>query len=189
MESWYEIAQGAELRQGSLLCAFPIVRPPLAVAKNEAGEWIPSDAEVHETDIIVLSQSCDLAQNKSGLVSIAPIAVLTDELSILLGGQMLNQNRKLIPKFKEQIRRGHQPNLHMLAPSEVGEFSFPIQVADFRQTATVSFAHLQTFATQAETHLRLRAPFREHLSQAYARFMMRVALESEAEIPRFSALP
>jgi hypothetical protein len=130
-----------------------------------------------------------LAQNKSGLVSVAPIAVLTDELSILLGGQMLGQNRKLIPKFKEQIRRGHQPNLHMLAPSEVEGLSFSIQVVDFRQTATVSFAHLQKFATEAQIHLRLRAPFREHLSQAYARFMMRVALEKEAEIPGFTALP
>ncbi len=187
MQSWYEVAQGAELRQGSLLRAFPIAKPPKNITKNKNGEYEPIMGKLSVEDIVILSQSCDLAQNKSGLVLVAPVMTL-ERLSQSLSKNITNDEVHL-SKFWEQIRSGHQPPLHMLAACDIEAFQKDIEVVDFRQAITVSYAYITRFAVEAGSHLRLAAPFREHLSQAYARFMMRVALEKEAEIPRFSPLP
>lgn len=186
-KSWYEVASGAELRQGSLLRTFPIPKPPKNVTFDDKGQPKPVGGKVRVSDIVVLSQSCDLAQNKSGLVLVAPIVDLK-QADTLAGKEVLHDEMRL-QKFREQIRRGYQPSLHMLAACFLEGHQQEVQVVDFRQAITVGYAHLLEFASASNNHLRLLSPFREQLSQAFARFFMRVALESDADIPSFSPLP
>ncbi len=198
--SWYEIASGAELRQGSLLRDFPTAMPPKDVTFDKGQPKIVG-GKVKRNDIVVLSQSCDLAQNKSGLVFVAPLVEIeSPELVIVapvvelekadkLAGLRVLQDEELLGRFREQIRRGYQPPLHMLAACDIEGYVREIQVVDFRQATTVNFGHLKKVALEANSHVRLLSPFREQLSQAFARFFMRVALEGDTEIPAFAQLP
>ena len=56
-------------------------------------------------------------------------------------------------------------------------------VVDFRSVFSVPINYLSAKAKSQEKRLRLKPPFREHLSQAFARFFMRVGLP--ADIPKF----
>jgi hypothetical protein len=56
-------------------------------------------------------------------------------------------------------------------------------VVDFRNVYSVSFDFLTEWVQRKGRRLRLLSPYREHLSQAFARFFMRVGLP--VDIPPF----
>jgi hypothetical protein len=56
-------------------------------------------------------------------------------------------------------------------------------VVDFRQIFSLPVAYLRMHAAILGSRWRLQSPFREHFSQAFARFFMRVGLP--AAIPAF----
>jgi hypothetical protein len=58
---WYGLVHGDDLQQGDLLDSLPLMRPSVT------GEILQFSA-----DVIVLSQSCDLAQNKLEIVQACP---------------------------------------------------------------------------------------------------------------------
>lgn len=89
------------------------------------------------------------------------------------------------PKGLEDVRRGNRPGFHMLAASEVGEFAREVRIVDFRKTWSLPFNYLQSKANKL--HLRLLPPYREHLSQAFARYFMRVGLPIDIQPFRLSA--
>ena len=58
-----------------------------------------------------------------------------------------------------------------------GELSTEIRVVDFHDIFTVPRTFLESLLSQRQTpRLRLLPPYRDHLSQAFARFFMRVGL-------------
>ncbi|MBE0478052.1 hypothetical protein IBX65_02895 [Candidatus Aerophobetes bacterium] len=56
-------------------------------------------------------------------------------------------------------------------------------VVDFRSVYSVAFDFIVELAEKRGKRLRLLPPYREHLSQAFARFFMRVGLPMD--IPSF----
>jgi hypothetical protein len=50
-----------------------------------------------------------------------------------------------------------------------------LRVVDFRNVFSLPFDFLKSYCAEGE-RLRLLPPYREHLSQAFARFFMRVGL-------------
>ena len=167
---WYEIVEGRELYQGDILTSCPLILPPPAI---EAG--IKVDVDVIEYDVIVMSQSCDLIQNKLELVLVCPIWGLSEF-------EEKNPSYK-DSKMKESLRRGSLPGYHLLNKCELDGFEKEYSVIDFRSVFSVSFNFLETLAEQRGKRLRLLPPYREHLSQAFARFFMRVGLP--VDIPPF----
>ena len=69
----------------------------------------------------------------------------------------------------------------MLAAHQDETFSEGVRLVDFRRTWSLPIGFLGQRADRP--HLRLITPYREHLSQAFARFFMRVGLPSD--IPPF----
>ncbi len=67
------------------------------------------------------------------------------------------------------------PAFHLLAPSEIEELAREVDVVDFRALFTLPYDFVQQRAAQ-RLHLRLLPPYREHLSQAFARYFLRVGL-------------
>jgi len=170
MSNWYtQITSNTILEQGDLLFDCPIVLPP---TKGKVEEW--TDFEVNSYDVIVLTQSCDLANGKIDLVQVSPFTTLTDFCSI-------NPNFDNY-KSKENIRRGYLPGYHLLDTCEFLEVDDYL-IVDFKSTFSVSFAFLEEFKTLSTSRIRLDSPYKEHLSQSYARFYMRVGLPSD--IPQF----
>lgn len=173
---WYTVVNDAELQQGDVLRNFPYLYPDLKPAHLlEIQRDLQPSVEIiiAVQDVIVMTQSCDLANDKVDSIILCPVYSLEDMES------ELGSNAKEIRKKKEDIRRGVIPSLHMLNKSEVPEVG--LQVVGFKQLLTASKDVATEFARDAGDRIRLLPPYREHLSQAFARYFMRVGLPSDIQ--------
>ena len=79
----------------------------------------------------------------------------------------------------EDIRDGYVWNLAMLNAGESGPLKIDHRIVDFRDIYTIPITFLESLMKQrGGPRLSLNPPYREHLSQAFARFFMRVGLPS-----------
>ncbi len=170
MTNWYSQTNSEEtLEQGDLLLNCPIVSPP---SKGKPEEWV--DFSIDNYDVTILTQSCDLANGKINLVQVCPFVSLSEFCK-------LNPNFDNY-KSKESIRRGYLPGYHLLNKCDfLGVDDFLI--VDFKSAFSLSFLFLEEFKKITKTRIRINSPYKEHLSQSYARFFMRVGLPSD--IPQF----
>ncbi len=174
---WYEVVTTEELQQGDFFSNCPVVLTPSNLPFPGKSESAHSEivAQVQTYNVVIMSQSCDLVQHKLSLVLVCPCWSLS-ELEA-------RDSRFKSPKMKEEVRRGNVPAYHMLAACNLEGFQHEIQIVDFRAVFSVPFEFLTDLARKHAKRLRLRSPYREHLSQAFARFFMRVGLP--ADIPPF----
>jgi hypothetical protein len=169
---WQQINE-AVLAQGDLLpnCLVPQFDPDF----GHGGEDDVREVPVGEADLIIVTQTCDLANNKVTLVALCPIHTLKD---------FEKQNEKFKSKGKwEEVRKGRYEGLHMLASPDHPENNQEALVVDFGQIFSLPPEYLQHHAQEIGVRWRLSSPFLEHFSQAFARYFMRVGLPSS--IPAF----
>jgi len=163
---WYCIVDRNEgLLQGDFVHECPIVIPPPEIS----GEV--QEVDINNYDVIIMSQSCDLEQGKISLVLVCPYYPLAET--------RFSKN----DKDKEKLRKGSFFGYHLLKKCELGEFETDFLVVDFLNVYSVDFDFLVSLVRNKERRLRLLPPYREHLSQAFARFFMRVGLP--VDIPAF----
>lgn len=173
---WYEIVAGPQVLQGEFITSCPVALPhSLPTAPFSGDEARTVTAVSHVYDVVVMSQSCDLALRKIENVLVSPHWPLSvfEEMD----------SRFANPNVKENARQGNMPAFHMLSACDLEGFEREIQIVDFRSVFSVPFDLLVQHAQSLEKRLRLVSPYREHLSQAFARFFMRVGLP--ADIPPF----
>lgn len=165
-------AGGSDLAQGDWLpgCAVPTVA-------NDFGLATAAPIVVHTADLIVLTQSCDLANLKSGLVALCPLYSLAEFEAV--NPQFANRG------VWEEVRKGRREGLHLLAsPDQPGECRAAV-VVNFREIISLPLGYLRTHAGSLGSRWQLQSPFLEHFSQAFARFFIRVGLPSA--VPPFPA--
>lgn len=170
---WYEVVDSKEpVQQGDFLLSCPIYIPSVSSIINK-DDTVP--LEVVEYDVVVMSQSCDLLQKKIDLVLVCPVWDLKD----------LEQRDAFVKsgRGKEVLRQGNMPGYHLLNKCEIVGFTRECMVDDFRNTYSLPFVLVNEALGRQDKRLRLLPPYREHLSQAYARFFMRVGLP--IDIPKF----
>jgi hypothetical protein len=163
---WWEEVKGRELAQGDYLpgCIVPLFRPDYGTSQAT------QDVPVKEYDCIVVTQSCDLEHGKASLVALCPIHAITTFEDVN-------------PKFKdkgawERVRTGRIEGLHLVASTSKPDENRECLVADFREIYSLPIAYLKEHASSLGQRWRLRSPYLEHFSQAFARFFMRVGLPS-----------
>jgi len=169
---WYEIVNGKDpIEQGDLVNSCPIITP---LSDMEEGEAVAADVE--EYDVVVMSQSCDLEHENVDLVLVCPFIPLNEfgKLNSFYNGKT----------GKEALRRGYSPGFHLLNKCEIEGHETDFLVVDFRNVYGVPFDFLKGKTKGTEERIRLLSPYREHLSQAFARFFMRVGLP--VDIPKFA---
>jgi hypothetical protein len=174
MDPFWKQITGTELAQGDLLpqCLVPQFEPEYGSDDAHAvQEVLTGDA-----NLIIVTQSCDLVNDKVVLAALCPIHTLEDF-------------EKTNPRFKqkgqwETVRRGRVEGLHMLASPEEPESNQKALVVDFRQIFSLPPKYLRRRAEQLGARWRLASPYLEHFSQAFARHFMRVGLPSA--IPPFN---
>jgi hypothetical protein len=137
-----------------------------------------------------MTQACDLVEDKIRNVILCPVYQLKEyrqawEERERQRGQ--NPTDKSFKRNHEQIRDGRVWNLSMLDSRQVpaGEagLSIPIQIVDFHEVFSLPLVFLrQSIQISGTNRLRLLPPYREHLSQAFARFFMRVGLPVNIEL-------
>ena len=168
---WFSIVDDATIEQGDILRNVRLFISPKTIdddAVEVEFDWL-------ERDVIVMSQTCDLVDGREKvpevlLCAIWPLEELTGHLAT--------------PKGREDARRGNLPGVHLLNACDLSGFECGPRIVDFRRCHSVSVAHFRNLAVEAGERLRLMPPYREHLSQAYARFFMRVGLP--VDIPPFT---
>jgi len=172
-ESWYGVVNGDDdLMQGDFVYGCPIVIPSTTVL----ADGMEIEGSVSNYDVIIMSQSCDMKYKKVKLVLVCPFWPLEEYTKTF--SHLKSDN------LKEALRRGYLPGNHLLAKCDLDEFrKDDYLVVDFRNVFSVPINYLSAKAKSQEKRLRLKPPFREHLSQAFARFFMRVGLP--ADIPKF----
>lgn len=167
----WELAAAHDLRQGELLRACPI--PLVTHLEPEAAHGSVCDVTVTRMDVIVVTQSCDLAVRgsqppKAELVAVCPVYSL---------GEWTERNPKFArPDNRETARLGRVEGIHLLASPLAPTDNQDALVAHFRQIVTIPLRVAATHARSNPTRWRLRSPFLEHFSQAFALFFMRVGL-------------
>lgn len=159
------------LAQGDYLpgCLVPVLSPDFA---GLDGQTVP----VKRVDLIVITQSCDLANNKAVFAALCPIF-------------RLDRFEEVNPQFRkkgqwEEVRKGRMEGLHLLASPTEATNNREALVVDFRQIFSLPVPYLTKHAQSLSARWRLEPPFLEHFSQAFARFFMRVGLPSPT-IPPF----
>ena len=168
---WYlQISKDDPLQQGDFVLKCQIVQP--SVEAQSPSQSIR--AVVKEYDVIVMSQSCDLIADKVDLALVCPFYTLTE-----LGN--IHSDYKTADK-KEKLRQGHVFGMHLLNECSINGNS-DFLVVDFKSVYAVPLPFLKQIVSNRSNRNRLLPPYREHLSQAFARFFMRVGLP--LDIPAF----
>ena len=167
---WLSIS-GADLSQGDYLpdCLVP------SVPDGFGPSSLSADIAIHSADLVVVTQTCDLANAKNGLVALCPIYSL---------GSFEAVNPSFAKKgVWEDVRKGRREGLHLLASMTNPADSREALVVNFREIFSLPIGYLRSHASGSGARWRLQSPFLEHFSQAFARFFMRVGLPSA--IPPF----
>jgi len=177
VETWWTSVGDDTLYQGDYFpgCAVPLLPDDFADSRREEGP-IP----LLGRDLIVLTQSCDLANAKISLValsSVSTIAVLEEA-----DASHSVPRKKWLSRWNN-VRKGREPALHLLQSPVAPEDSASTLVVDFRESYSLPIAYLAQRASQPGHRWRLKSPYLEHFSQSLARFYMRVGLPSP--IPEF----
>ncbi len=167
------------LAQGDLLpgCFVPHLELPASELELAAE---PIKTFVEATDLIVMTQSCDLVvegkRQPNDFVALCPYAVARERLE----GPPTKDDRNRY----ENLRKGRVSGLHLVPCISESQDAWDSIVVDFTEVFSLPFKYLSLHASQLDSRHRLRSPFLEHLSQAFARFYMRVGLPDNA-IPQF----
>ena len=169
---WYGIAQGDDLQQGDIFEMCPVFIPGEEV---ERGETLIPRFEVEDRDLILVSQSCDLVRGREKLEDVVLCSVW--RMSEYESGYLASA------KGRDEVRRGNAPGYHMLAACATAGMEREVRIVDFRQLYSLPLEFVRQQALRQNERPRLLPPYREHLSQAFARFFMRVGLP--ADIPPF----
>ncbi|WP_141243160.1 hypothetical protein, partial [Geodermatophilus obscurus] len=127
-ESWFEVAQGPELMQGDVLLRCPIYRVETAAA-DEADE-VEIIEERH--DVIVLTQSCDLENDK---VSDILVAYVHDYVTLAQASWQSNPMLKSTD-FRKALIQGTTPPFSLL-PKRADEPEFPWSIVDFHHVFSI----------------------------------------------------
>lgn len=162
---WYGLADGDALEQSDFLFNCPIFRP---TATNEI--------ECHPATVVILSQSCDLANDKLEIIQVCPVFPL-EQLAVDV--EFFRSKRG-----REELRRGSLPGFHLLNRCDIPGHESELMVCDFRSLFGVHIEVAKSLASEQSPRLRILPPYREHLGQSFARFFMRVGLP--VDVPPFA---
>ncbi len=85
------------------------------------------------------------------------------------------------PNTLSEIKKGRHAGYTLLA-DRATDPKLSLRIVDLSDISLLPMAFLENVAVRQNPRLRLRAPYREYLSQAFARFYMRVALPKDVVI-------
>ncbi len=166
-ESWYEVVAGRELEQADILARCPI--PRVTGVQWPIGESL--QVELADVDLIVLTQSCDLVSDKVDEVLLATVRTYNEMCATDGQTNTIIRGRQ----WRKALQQGDLNPYCLLQcrdAAPVADWS----IVDFHHLFSLPKPYLEDVAEQQGDRLRLVAPYREHVAQAFARYMMRVGL-------------
>ncbi|MDR1053217.1 MAG: hypothetical protein LBL39_03490 [Planctomycetaceae bacterium] len=171
---WYDdVNDSVSLEQGDIIEECFVFIPGAEHYQNIISEQtIGNEIPIAAINGIVMSQSCDIAQSKIDSVILCPVWSL----------EYLTKNNSHFRSSKaiEELRQGKYPAYHLLNIFETDTMPRDFYFVDFHSIYSVPKTFLET-TLSGKTRKRLLPPYREHLSQSFARYFMRVGLPTDIE--------
>ncbi len=115
--------------------------------------------------VLVLTQTCDLAQNKTSRIV---VALVTEAEEMVSSGELKEAS------IRGPIRMARTYGWYFLPADESADLTESI--VDFRQLHTVSRETLESLCRDGHRKARLQTPFREHLAKHFADTYSRIGL-------------
>jgi len=172
---WYEIVEKTSpLFQGDILFSIPLIFTKDDPLKESI------EAEVEEYNGIIVSQTCDLTCKDIDVVLFCPIIPLTE----FVLKKTKPENTKEIIRIKNDLRTGKYVAYYLLNVFNQAGFPDDYFVVDLKNPRSIPLELIFGIKERTTQRLRLNSPYREHLSQAFARVFMRVGLPDS--IPEFT---
>jgi len=169
---WFkEVGPETSIEQGDILEKCNIIKP-----NEKHYTAITSDVEtdepmdIQEINAIVLSQSCDIVNNKIDSIIICPIWPLKELIK--------NDPYYKSSKAREELRQGKAPSFHLLNRVSLTGLSEDFYFVDFHNIYSIPKEFIFSQIIQGKRK-RVLPPYREHLSQSFARYFMRVGLPTD----------
>jgi len=168
---WFQIINDESLEQGDILEEIDVLVPTIKFLMGETNEI---NAKTY--NVLILSQTCDLThKGKTPWVQVTPIHLLS---TLKESHDLFKDDNNL-----EAIRRGIMPKYHMINECDIAGSESEISLIDFREVFTLPYDYVANFVKFGKSRRRINSPYKEHLAQAFAKFIMRVGLP--ADIPPF----
>lgn len=165
---WSEIESGeTSLQQGDFIpgCYVPILPADFGlidISKAVPGAERDFFVGIEQRNVIVLTQTCDLENNKAKSILVCPAEIIRDVPSQL--GEY------------ENIRRNRVEGNLLLAPFPPNTAKEDHILVDFREQFSLPVAYVSQTAALCGSRYRLNSPYCEYLAQSFAHYFMRVAL-------------
>jgi hypothetical protein len=181
-EDWYELVPADHrLTQGDLIFDCPLLawNKPVDPAAAD-GDSVRSAVRAFRADVVVMTQACDLEHDKVENVVLCPhdpLSVFKQswEKSMQATGQ--SPSVKAWRRTCDDLANGYVWNQSFLNSFLGLNPPLELRVVDFLELYTLPRAFLESLLKgRGVPRVRLLPPYREHLSQAFARFFMRVGL-------------
>ncbi len=172
---WYRVVSADEpLEQGDILPNCPIFLIP-----SEAGRAERIEVTRATSRLIVMSQSCDLLPRGDGRPAIDEVVLCP----VLTRAELIDSD----PAWKKenqwkQAKDGKLVRRHLLNSSSEANHALDLSVVLLDHIFSLGFDLVTAHAAELGSRLRLLPPYREHLSQSFARFFMRVGLPLDVDL-------
>jgi len=166
---WYDdVPANSSIEQGDIVEKCNILVPNeqhyQAVLESKENK---APLDIIEINGIVLSQSCDIQNEKIDSIILCPIWSLKKFTEKGDGFRSA--------KMRENLRKGNFPEYHLLQKFKGNELPEDFYYVDFHRIYSVPKAFIVAILKN-KPRKRLLPPYREHLSQSFARYFMRVGL-------------
>ena len=183
-DAWYkEAAPTVKITQGDLISDCPVMgwKPePIAFQAGNEREAFKGAFQTIRASVVVMNQACDLENDKVRDVILCPHQGLSEfklawEKEKRSKGE--NPTIKAWVSFCNDMKDGYCWNLSLLNEGSTDTLNIEHRVVSFNDVYTIPRTFLESLLVQiGKPRLQLQPPYREHLSQAFARFFMRVGL-------------
>jgi hypothetical protein len=181
---WYEaVSASTKLTQGDIILDCPVIRwasKPVELKAGHETQTLKSSIETVSADVVVMTQACDLEQHKVTNVILCPHISLDkykEEWEAAMKCKSHNPTQKAWERTCDDIKNGYSWNLSMLNGGNLENLTLTHRIVDFSDVYTLPRTFLESLLeSKGQSRMRLCPPYREHLSQAFARFFMRVGL-------------
>jgi hypothetical protein len=157
---------GEPLDQGDIIEGYP----SLSLAGFDVAGLHPPSISVAMNRVLVLTQTCDLANQKAVFLN---VAVLLDAQALVDQG-LLKKN-----DIRGPIRAGRVFGWYFLPRSD--DLGLPEMIVDLRQLHTAEPELLTALCEHGRRRARLLGPYREHLAKHFADTFSRIGLPEPYE--------
>lgn len=174
LELYVDTTSDGSITQGDILFNFPVL-VPVITNPTELTEYSPENIakrtafDIHYTDLIIMTQSCDLVNNPA--MSRKPLDYVVCAT--------IRRIDKYTKKVIDNVNSGRMPAYYLLNKDD--KFLSNSQIIDFTGIHTITYEFLNDFASKQTSRFKPSSPILEKISHHFGNYFSRIGLDYERE--------